>query len=272
MSMPKFPEVDPEITCDSALNMILTSIAMEELALSHIINAEGEKLQYVLGTLETTCGREFDIEEILAVNKSITCLLDSVSQNQMILKNKMDKAIDALAEVCPGSSPSEGCPSGCPSGGKKPTDHCSGKRSCGCSGKCNAAFQAEKCGIWCPDTALCWEPNTLRGECVVQDSCDKAKIILRSRGQFMINFAVNVCAKLSSKSNASISLQTLHKDQCTDLYTVHSPVSADTMITISMGGIIVNTVDQPAPFTLLLRLVSSDTLTTESAMISIVEI
>ena len=38
------------MTREEALTMIIASIAMEELALSHILNAEGEKLQYVLGT------------------------------------------------------------------------------------------------------------------------------------------------------------------------------------------------------------------------------
>lgn len=51
MSLPKFPINPADITRDDAINMILTSIAMEEVGLSHILNAEGEKIQYVLGTL-----------------------------------------------------------------------------------------------------------------------------------------------------------------------------------------------------------------------------
>ena len=51
MSMPSFPNIDPPIQREDAVNQILSSIAMEELGLSHILNAEGEKLQYILGTL-----------------------------------------------------------------------------------------------------------------------------------------------------------------------------------------------------------------------------
>ena len=46
MSMPSFPPNGADLTREEALTMIIASIAMEELALSHIINAEGEKLQY----------------------------------------------------------------------------------------------------------------------------------------------------------------------------------------------------------------------------------
>ena len=56
MSMPNFPTISPAITREDAVNQILSSIAMEELGLSHIINAEGEKLQYVLGTLPGISG------------------------------------------------------------------------------------------------------------------------------------------------------------------------------------------------------------------------
>ena len=56
MSMPTFPVVDPPIDREDAVNQILSSIAMEELGLSHILNAEGEKLQYILGTLPGLSG------------------------------------------------------------------------------------------------------------------------------------------------------------------------------------------------------------------------
>ena len=45
MSMPSFPPDGANLTREEALTMIIASIAMEELALSHILNAEGEKLQ-----------------------------------------------------------------------------------------------------------------------------------------------------------------------------------------------------------------------------------
>ena len=79
VSMPEFPEINPDMKCDTALNMILTSIAMEGLALSHIINTEGEKLQYVMGTLKTSCGIKPSISEILSVNQNVNCLLDGAS-------------------------------------------------------------------------------------------------------------------------------------------------------------------------------------------------
>ena len=102
MSMPVFPKINPDITCESAINMILASIAMEELALSHIMNAEGEKLQSVIKHLESSCGGwEYGVDKLLAVNKSVSDMLDRVSQNQMLLKSKMEKALDALVHVCP---------------------------------------------------------------------------------------------------------------------------------------------------------------------------
>ena len=54
MSYPNIPTVDAtiSITLEEAINLLLASIAFEELGLAHIINAEAEKIQYVLGTLE----------------------------------------------------------------------------------------------------------------------------------------------------------------------------------------------------------------------------
>jgi hypothetical protein len=102
MSQPTFPVISPEITRDDALNMILASIAMEELGLSHIINAEGEKLQYVLGTLPKRDGLGAGVDQVIAVNDSIKCLLDSVMQNQVFLKAKAEKVLNIIRDPVPG--------------------------------------------------------------------------------------------------------------------------------------------------------------------------
>lgn len=94
MSNPTFPD-NPAITRDDAVNQILSSIAMEELGLSHIINAEGEKLQYVLGTLPGVTGPAATIEDLLNTNESIQNLLQNASYNQLLLKSKMQQALSA---------------------------------------------------------------------------------------------------------------------------------------------------------------------------------
>lgn len=76
MSQPNIPNISPNITIsrDDVINLLLASIALEELGLAHIINAEGEKLQYALGTLPglTTPAT---LEEILLVNSSVQDML-----------------------------------------------------------------------------------------------------------------------------------------------------------------------------------------------------
>lgn len=113
MSMPEFPMPNPDMTRDQVLNMLLSSIALEELALSHIINAEGEKIQYTLGH---SCGGGCPtrIADILSVNKSVTTLLEMVMQNQLLLKNKMEKVLEYLPKPlepsCPAEPPCSPCP------------------------------------------------------------------------------------------------------------------------------------------------------------------
>ena len=74
MSLPSFPVVNPPIEREDAVNQILSSIAMEELGLSHILNAEGEKLQYILGTLPGLSGPPATVSDVLAANESVRSL------------------------------------------------------------------------------------------------------------------------------------------------------------------------------------------------------
>ena len=95
MSMPSFPNIDPPIQREDAVNQILSSIAMEELGLSHILNAEGEKLQYILGTIPGLSGPPATVSEVLAANESVRGLLETAVQNQLFLKAKMQGALTA---------------------------------------------------------------------------------------------------------------------------------------------------------------------------------
>ncbi|MCL2188397.1 MAG: hypothetical protein FWC16_07805 [Defluviitaleaceae bacterium] len=102
MSMPQFPNADEILTRDEAINAILTSIAMEEAALSHIINAEGEKIQYVLQHVDTeNCCKSMCF--LLRVNNSVSVLIDQITDLQLILKNKMRIAASMVAkeDACP---------------------------------------------------------------------------------------------------------------------------------------------------------------------------
>ncbi|UTW69086.1 hypothetical protein KHA80_18360 [Anaerobacillus sp. HL2] len=49
MSLPNIPNIKPDIDLDrdDVINLLIASIALEEIGLSHILNAEGEKLQRV---------------------------------------------------------------------------------------------------------------------------------------------------------------------------------------------------------------------------------
>lgn len=99
MSIPKIPDVtDITIRREDAINIIIASIAMEELALAHILNAEGEKLQYVLGTLEGSDPGEVTICDVMAVNESIKNMLKEIMKTEMLLQFKLDDAIGMIPE------------------------------------------------------------------------------------------------------------------------------------------------------------------------------
>jgi len=96
MSKPQSPSNAGGLTRENAINQILTSIAMEEAGMSHILNAEGEKIKYVLGELDGAKPEELaTIDQLLKVNQSVQNLLETVTQQQILLKQKMERALAA---------------------------------------------------------------------------------------------------------------------------------------------------------------------------------
>ncbi|MDF2946632.1 MAG: hypothetical protein K0S51_1311 [Bacillales bacterium] len=95
MGMPNIPDMRPKIDlckCD-AINALLHSIALEEIALSHILNAEGEKLQKAVSLSK-------HLDELLCVNQSAIKLLKTVLSTELVLLMKLDNVHDMKGNGC----------------------------------------------------------------------------------------------------------------------------------------------------------------------------
>lgn len=116
MSTPNLPNITPSVslTRDDAVNLIFSSIAMEELGLAHIINAEGEKIQYTLGTLPGLSGPPATVAQLLQVNNNVRSMLNTTSMLEMILDSKLDTAADLPVAVIGATGPTG--PTGAPGG------------------------------------------------------------------------------------------------------------------------------------------------------------
>ena len=106
MSMPNIPNINPsiDVTRNDAINIILSSIGMEELSLAHIVNAEAEKIQFALGTLETADGAA-SLEQIMEVNNSAKKMLRDVIKNQMLIGMKMEDTVELALSIDPAPLP-----------------------------------------------------------------------------------------------------------------------------------------------------------------------
>lgn len=96
MSFPNIPNVTPSIDIDrtDVINLLLASIAFEELGLAHIINAEAEKIQAVIGTLGTNVPPATSVAELLLINESVNATLKTVIKKEMLLQFKLENVLD----------------------------------------------------------------------------------------------------------------------------------------------------------------------------------
>lgn len=84
MSMPVISMPCNPITMCQAVTNLIESIALEETALSHILNAEGEKLQKAIAM------DYISVAELLEVNESVVNMVSAVSALEGALKDKLE--------------------------------------------------------------------------------------------------------------------------------------------------------------------------------------
>lgn len=229
MSIPNFPSISPEITREHALTMILASIAMEELGISHIINAEGEKIQYVLNDLVNNTGSGATVDDILSVNKSVESLIDVLMQSQVFLKNKMEKVLEIMStELGPTGPTGPTGPKGPkgtigktgPTGATGVTGPQGVTGSRGATGDrgipgptgpqgppcelliSKASFSnIEKEYAWECGTSLPWRVRFITGHQICYDGCN---IFLKHNHHYCISFTINILAAKIKKQMANI--------------------------------------------------------------------
>lgn len=82
MSMPVI--ILGTITREDAIGEIIASIAMEESALSHILNAESEKIMAVIDNPSTTA------DQLIAINRSVKGTIGAITRLEATLQSKLD--------------------------------------------------------------------------------------------------------------------------------------------------------------------------------------
>lgn len=92
MGMPVI--VNSEISRCNAITDLIESVALQQAALAHILNAEGEKLQHVIADECTTH------QDLLETNKSVRAMVDSVAKIEMILQYKLGLFEECLCQPC----------------------------------------------------------------------------------------------------------------------------------------------------------------------------
>ena len=97
MGMPNVPDIKPEIDLEreDIINLLLASVALEELGLAQIINVEGEKVQHVLKTHCT------NFDDMMTINDKVDRILKDVIKKEILLQFKLDHIMDLTCKNGP---------------------------------------------------------------------------------------------------------------------------------------------------------------------------
>lgn len=79
-------------TRHQAITDIVASVALEQSALSHILNAEGEKLQQAV---HMQC---IQPTQLLDINRSVERMVHAISRLEMVLQSKLEMFEDCICD------------------------------------------------------------------------------------------------------------------------------------------------------------------------------
>ncbi|RXZ80755.1 hypothetical protein EBB07_17370 [Paenibacillaceae bacterium] len=98
MSQPSIPNITPliSVTKNESISLLLSSIAMSELAMSHLINAEAEKIQAFVQ--HAHCSMNVNTKTFIQFNHSVSKLINAITMEQWLSLNKLDRIIQLIDE------------------------------------------------------------------------------------------------------------------------------------------------------------------------------
>ena len=77
-------------TRDQAITDLIQSVALQEAALAHMMNAEGEKMQKIIAMTDV------NTDELMELNKSVTQLVSAISRLEMLFVAKLELFAEEL--------------------------------------------------------------------------------------------------------------------------------------------------------------------------------
>lgn len=91
------PVINPgTVSRCQAISDIIESVALQQTALAHILNAEGEKIQRVVAMPSVSVGQLID------TNTSVESMIDAVIRLETVLQAKLALFGDCLCDCCTG--------------------------------------------------------------------------------------------------------------------------------------------------------------------------
>ncbi|RNB67464.1 hypothetical protein [Brevibacillus panacihumi] len=90
MSLPNIPDITPRIDLkrEEVIHLLLASVAMDEISLSQILNAEGENMQRLLERDHVS------LEDMIQMNRSVERMLRTMVGKQILLQFKLDQIME----------------------------------------------------------------------------------------------------------------------------------------------------------------------------------